>query len=139
LHPRADVNRPTFGSAVSALLVLAAMAFAHRAHAVEERWPNRTIHLVVAQTPGGPPDLIARYVAEPLARAVVAPAGTPDGIVARVNREIEAILQSEGARAWARGQGLEVTGGSPQDFARTLVADHQRWGAIIRRMDLRKE
>ena len=36
-------------------------------------WPTQTIRIVVAQAPGGPPDLVARFVAEPLRQAL----GTP--------------------------------------------------------------
>lgn len=70
---------------------------------------------------------------------LVAPAGTPAEIVARVNREIDAILHSSDARTWADAQGLEITGGSPQAFERTIGADHRRWGERVRRLGLRRE
>ena len=52
-----------------AILGLSALA-SSSARAAEDPWPARTIRIVVAQAPGGPPDLIARFVAEPLGRAL---------------------------------------------------------------------
>ena len=36
-------------------------------------WPSRPLRIVVAQAPGGPPDRIARQIAEPLSRALNVP------------------------------------------------------------------
>lgn len=65
-----------------------------------------------------------------------APAATPEGIVRRLNAEIGRVLRSPETIAWAERQGLEVVAGTPADFARTLAADHARWGDAIRRLRL---
>ena len=39
----------------------------HKAHAA---WPDRTVKLVVPFGAGGPPDLVARVLADPLAKEV---------------------------------------------------------------------
>ena len=41
--------------------------------ATEAPWPTQTVRIVVAQASGGPPDLVARFVAERLRRALGAP------------------------------------------------------------------
>ncbi len=70
---------------------------------------------------------------------LMAPAGTLLEIVDRVNVEIDRILRSPNAIAWAERQGLEIAGGSPAAFARTVEADVARWGEVIRRMQLRPQ
>jgi tripartite-type tricarboxylate transporter receptor subunit TctC len=66
------MTRQRFVVAVAAIigsLVAASAAVA----APDATWPERPIRIVVAQAPAGPPDLVARFVAEPLGRAL----GTP--------------------------------------------------------------
>jgi tripartite-type tricarboxylate transporter receptor subunit TctC len=70
---------------------------------------------------------------------LLAPAGTPDTIVTRINTEVTKILSSPEAIAWADRHGLEIIGGSPTAFAATMAADYQRWGEMIRRLKLRPE
>ena len=55
------------------VLALAASTNAAPAFAAEPAWPTQTIRIVVSQAPGGPPDLVARFIAEPLRQAL----GTP--------------------------------------------------------------
>lgn len=59
-------RRSTFVGLVAAIAVAASVG----AVAQQPDWPTRPIRIVVAQAPGGPPDRIARAIAEPLARAL---------------------------------------------------------------------
>ena len=70
---------------------------------------------------------------------MLAPANTPEPVVARLSVELNKILRSPEAQAWADRHGLEIIGGSPSDFAATMSSDYQRWGEIIRRLQLRPE
>jgi len=70
---------------------------------------------------------------------LLAPAGTSDAIVVRINAELNRILRSPDAKAWAERHGLEIIGGTPSAFAATMAADHQRGGDMIRRLKLQKE
>jgi len=54
-------------------LVAALAVAASSVHAGEAPWPTQTIRIVVAQAPGGPPDLVARFVAEPLRQGLATP------------------------------------------------------------------
>ena len=70
---------------------------------------------------------------------LVAPAGTPPEIVARLNRTVNGILREPEVRAWMDRQGLEVAAGAPEDFDRLLRADFTKWGETIRKLGLRSE
>jgi len=70
---------------------------------------------------------------------VLAPAGTPPEIVARLNRTLDDILHEPDVRAWMDRQGLEVAGGSSADFDRVLRGDVVKWGDTVRRLGLRPE
>ena len=70
---------------------------------------------------------------------LVAPAGTPPDIVARLNRALDGILREPDVRAWMDRQGLEVAGGTVDDFDRVLRADFVKWGDTVRRFGLRPD
>jgi tripartite-type tricarboxylate transporter receptor subunit TctC len=70
---------------------------------------------------------------------LVAPAGTPPEIVARLNRALNGILRESEVRAWMDRQGLEVAAGAPEDFDRALRADLIKWEETVRKLGLRPE
>lgn len=61
-----------------------------------------------------------------------APAGTPAAIVARLNSEINKVLQLPDVRDKILNGGAVPVGGSSEDFAAFLRADYARWGRIVR-------
>jgi tripartite-type tricarboxylate transporter receptor subunit TctC len=67
---------------------------------------------------------------------LMAPAGTPEPVIARLNAELARILRSPETARWAERQGLEIVAGTPADFAKTIAADDARWGEAIRRLKL---
>ena len=64
---------------------------------------------------------------------IMAPAGTPAPIVARLNAEINRIIQSPEGREQILKYGLLVTGTTPQEFGDIVRRDTPRWGEVIRR------
>jgi tripartite-type tricarboxylate transporter receptor subunit TctC len=68
---------------------------------------------------------------------LVAPAGTPDAVVARVNADVNEVLKDPTVRAALDAQGLTVVGGSAADFKRVLDADVKRWGPLITRLGIK--
>ena len=62
---------------------------------------------------------------------VVAPAATPKGIVLKLNRAIDQILKSEDVKARLVQLGVEPVGGTPEDFARQIKTEHDKWGKVI--------
>ncbi len=63
--------------------------------------------------------------------AVVAPAGTPPDIIAKLNAEANRALQKPGVREKLRVMGAEPAGGSPQDLARHLSEETTKWRKIV--------
>ena len=70
---------------------------------------------------------------------LLAPAGTPPEIVARLNQTMDAILHQPSTRAWMEREGFEIAGGSPQAFARIMQADEFKWHATVQNFGLRPE
>lgn len=70
---------------------------------------------------------------------IVAPAGTPAAIVARLNAEIAKILQTAQVRERITSMGLEIVGGSPEKFTRHFLAETKKWGDVIRAASLKSE
>ena len=70
---------------------------------------------------------------------VCAPRKTPDEIIDRLNREINAGLS--GAKMKARLRELSATtfGGSPSDFARYIADETEKWGKVVRTANLRAD
>lgn len=62
----------------------------------------------------------------------LAPAGTPDKIVQRLQKECVEILNLPEVKAQMENMGLEVVGNTPQEFASFLKADYDKWGKIIK-------
>lgn len=62
---------------------------------------------------------------------IVAPAGTPQGIVDKLNSEISQILASPDTKQRFTELGMQLVGGTPGDFAQYLQAESEKWAAVI--------
>jgi len=63
---------------------------------------------------------------------VVAPAGTPDEIVARLNRELNTMMMGADIRQKLVGFGLNPIGkGTPAELDRFLQSEIARWGKVV--------
>jgi tripartite-type tricarboxylate transporter receptor subunit TctC len=71
--------------------------------------------------------------------AVGAPARTPQAIVARLNREIGAILQTPEMHERFTAGGSTITGGTPQQFHDYLKSEHAKFGKLIRETGIKPE
>ena len=72
-------------------------------------------------------------------QGVVVPAGTPQEIVTRLNAEINKALQDPGVRARLAGQGADVLGGTPAEYAAYIRAEMPRWARAIRESGAKAE
>ncbi|MBI3068798.1 MAG: tripartite tricarboxylate transporter substrate binding protein [Betaproteobacteria bacterium] len=63
---------------------------------------------------------------------VLAPAGTPAAIIAKVNREIAAMVADTEMRQWLQSQGFEPAGGSPAQFVQYIKDEIIKWGKVVK-------
>lgn len=63
---------------------------------------------------------------------MLAPAGTPDAIVAKVNAAIREAMSTPEIKAQLLAQGLQGAGGSPAEFDRFIRAEIDKWAAAIK-------
>ena len=66
-------------------------------------------------------------------------ARTPPSIVAKINRDVVAILQSAAMRASLLNQGAEPVPGTPQEFAAFIKSETVKWGRVIRTAGIKPE
>ena len=70
---------------------------------------------------------------------VLAPAGTAQDIIKRLNEEIVKGLAASDVRQRLAGLGGEVAGGSPEQFGTHLRQEIAKWGKLIRALGLKPE
>jgi tripartite-type tricarboxylate transporter receptor subunit TctC len=70
---------------------------------------------------------------------VVAPAGTPAAIVARLNREIVAILHMPEVVERLSGQGAEALGSTPEEFAAYIRSETIKWAKVVKESGAKAE
>src|ERR671930_820458 len=59
---------------------------------------------------------------------ILAPAGTPKPIVAKLNGAINTALKQDDVRAKLGGAGIEIQGGTPAGFGAVIKAETEKWG-----------
>ena len=68
-----------------------------------------------------------------------APAGTPQPVIARLNAEIKRIVHLPDVAARLATAGLDPVGGTPQEFVDEVKRDIERFGALVKALDLHAE
>lgn len=69
----------------------------------------------------------------------LAPAGTPKAIVDKLNAEINAALKLPDVRAKLEAAGVEIQGGTPQDYAAVIHSDLAKWGKVVKEAGIKAE
>ena len=72
-------------------------------------------------------------------QGLVAPAGTPNEIIGRLNTHVLKIMGTTEAREWFAEQGVEPIADRPHAFAEFVRADYERWGRIIREAGIKAD
>jgi tripartite-type tricarboxylate transporter receptor subunit TctC len=68
---------------------------------------------------------------------VVVPAGVPKTIVARLNAEINKALVSQNAKDRLAGNGYDLVGGTPEQFAELVQKEMTKWAEVVKRTGAR--
>jgi len=69
----------------------------------------------------------------------LAPAGTPKAIVAKLNAEINAALKLPDVRSKLEAAGIEIQGGTPQEYAALIKSDLAKWGRVVKEAGIQPE
>ncbi|RYF23889.1 MAG: tripartite tricarboxylate transporter substrate binding protein [Comamonadaceae bacterium] len=69
----------------------------------------------------------------------LAPAGTPKAIVNRLNAEINAALKLPDVRTRLEAAGIEIQGGTPQEYAALIKSDLVKWGRVVKEAGIQPE
>ncbi|MGQ0511982.1 MAG: Bug family tripartite tricarboxylate transporter substrate binding protein [Betaproteobacteria bacterium] len=70
---------------------------------------------------------------------LLAPAGTPAAVIAKIHADVSAILASAEAQKSFAAQGLDPAGGSPQAFAEFVRAEAARFARVAKAGNIRQE
>ena len=69
---------------------------------------------------------------------LMAPAGTPKAIIDKLNKAGNEALKAEEVSKTLTPLGIDLVGGSPEDFARYLDSELKRWSAVAAAANLKK-
>ena len=64
---------------------------------------------------------------------MLAPAGTPQAIVSRLNQALAHVLKQPNLQEVLHSQGLEPTHSTPEEFARMIAEDIARWSKVVKK------
>jgi tripartite-type tricarboxylate transporter receptor subunit TctC len=68
-----------------------------------------------------------------------APKNTPAEIIEKLNKEINAGLASPGIKARFADLGLTALTGTPADFGKFIAAETEKWGKVIRALNIKAD
>lgn len=63
---------------------------------------------------------------------VLAPAGTPQPILARLHDEMVAVLKDPATQAWMKQQGFDAIGDTPAQFAAYIRKETDKWAKVVK-------
>ena len=70
---------------------------------------------------------------------ILGPGGLPKPVIDKLSEATNAALKDPAVLQGLQSQGLNATGGSPEDFARFIKSETERWARVIKSMDAAKK
>jgi tripartite-type tricarboxylate transporter receptor subunit TctC len=68
-----------------------------------------------------------------------APAGTPREVIVRLNAELQKVLTNPEVKAQLAAQSNDALPGSPEQFARVIRADVERWAHVVKTANIKSQ
>ena len=69
--------------------------------------------------------------------AILAPKNTPRAVVARWNKDLNRALEMPDVKARMDSIGLEVAGGTPEQFREVLIQDIEKWKRVVKNANIK--
>ncbi len=70
---------------------------------------------------------------------MLAPTGTPRALVMRVNQDVHAVVSDAAMKEQFVSRGLEIALSTPEEFARYIRSEIERWGKVVREAGIRAQ
>ena len=70
---------------------------------------------------------------------VIAPTGTPEPIVNRLNAEITRFIKSDFMQKRLASQGARPIGSTREEFATFMRAEQDKWGKVLKEVQIKPE
>jgi tripartite-type tricarboxylate transporter receptor subunit TctC len=70
---------------------------------------------------------------------VIAPAGTPDAIVNKLNADITRFIKSDFMKKRLASQGARAIGSTREEFAAFMRAEQDKWGKVLKEIQIKPE
>lgn len=68
---------------------------------------------------------------------MIAPAGTPDAVIAKINQAVNSALKNDQAlRQMIEGSGGMIVGGTPAAYGQFIEAERAKWGPVIKNANI---
>jgi tripartite-type tricarboxylate transporter receptor subunit TctC len=71
--------------------------------------------------------------------ALMAPAGTPREVIAKIHGDVAKALQMPDVRERLAGMGAEPSGESPAELTARIKAEYDRWGEVVRKANIKAD
>ena len=63
---------------------------------------------------------------------LLAPAGTPKPIIAKLNAESNRVLAMQDVKDRLTNAGVDAAGGTPEEFGKFIRAEYDKWGPVVK-------
>lgn len=71
--------------------------------------------------------------------ALMAPAGTPRDVIAKIHADVARVLQMPEVRERLAGMGADPSGESPAELAVRIKSEYDRWGEVVRKANIKAD